>query len=157
HCLQLSQRHARRAGAPGMTRRLWLAGAVFLLVVSAATCAGKTDPTRPPLQVGIEDAPGLHLDPYRPIPGIGPLPAVVPLHSRGFVRGGRADLAGLAEALAFRGYVTVSIDYRLSQGSFFPAQDLTDPGLAAAATLAREDSGRAIDWLRSQAASYRVN
>src|SRR6476661_6280377 len=110
-----------------------LVSALALAVTGA--CAGKDDPTRPPVQAGIEYRSGLHLDLYRPVRGIAPLRAVVLVHGGGFNSGDRADLAGLAEALAYRGYLTVSIDYRLSEGAWFPAQELTDPGLAAAAAL----------------------
>jgi dienelactone hydrolase len=136
-------------------RRLAYAGAALVLAVTA--CAGKNDPTRPPVQAGIEYAPGLHLDLYRPVRGIAPLPAIVLVHGGGFNRGSRTDLAGLAESLAYHGYVTVSIDYRLSDGTWFPAQALTDPGLAAAAARARQDAATAVEWLRSRAALYRVN
>ncbi len=140
-----------------MTLRRGLACAIALVMVALGACAGKDDPTRPPVQAGIEYAPGLQLDLYRPVRGIAPLPAVILLHGGGFVEGSRADLAGLAESLAFHGYVTASIDYRLSEGAWFPATQLTDPGLAAAAALAREDAGRAVEWLRSQAKTYRVD
>jgi len=139
-----------------MTRRL-VAVVVSLVIAVTAACAGKNDPTRPPVETGIEYSPGLKLDLYRPIRGIAPLRAVVLVHGGGFTEGSRADLAGLAESLAYHGYVTASIDYRLSQGSWFPAQDLTDPGLAAAAALARQDADAAVEWLRSNAKTYRVD
>ena len=139
-----------------MTRRLVALMTVLALAITAA-CAGKNDPTRPPVAAGIEYSPGLHLDLYRPVRGIAPLRAIVLVHGGGFSSGSRADLAGLAEALAYHGYVTASIDYRLTEGSWFPAQELTDPGLVAAAALARQDADAAVEWLRSQAKTYRID
>ena len=148
---------ARVGRARGAVVPRALALVLALVVAALAACAGKDDPTRPPVQAGIEYRPGLQLDLYRPVRGIAPLRAVVLVHGGGFDSGSRTDLAGLAESLVYHGYVTVTIDYRLSQGSWFPAQDLTDPGLAAAATLAREDAGAAVDWLRANAPTYRVD
>jgi acetyl esterase/lipase len=136
-------------------RRLVLV--VLAAAVVAAGCAGKNDPTQPPVAARIEYAPGLQLDLYRPIRGFAPLPTVVLVHGGGFTDGSRADMASLAEALAYRGYASASIDYRLSQGSWFPAQELTDPGLAAAADLARQDTAAAIDFLRAHAGTYRLD
>lgn len=137
-------------------RRLACLGGALLLLVATA-CAGKNDPTRPPVAAGIEYQPGMRLDLYRPVRGIAPLRAIVLVHGGGFNSGSRADLAGLAESLAYHGYVTASIDYRLSEGEWFPAQELTDPGLAAAADLARQDAGAAVDWLRAHASTYRID
>ena len=139
-----------------MTRRLVALMTALALAITAA-CAGKNDPTRTPVAAGIEYSPGLHLDLYRPVRGIAPLRAIVLVHGGGFSSGSRADLAGLAEALAYHGYVTASIDYRLTEGSWFPAQELTDPGLVAAAALARQDADAAVEWLRSQAKTYRID
>jgi acetyl esterase/lipase len=136
-------------------RRFVAVGVAALLL--AAACAGKDDPTRPPALAGISFAPDLQLDLYRPLRATRPMPVIVLLHGGGFVDGARADMAQLAEALAYRGYASAAIDYHLSQGSWFPTQELTDPGLMAAAALARQDAATAVDWLRANAGTYRLD
>jgi dienelactone hydrolase len=57
-----------------------------------------------------------------------------------------------AQALADRGLVAATVDYRLSKGSWFPATSLEEHGLREAAARARDDALRAVAWLRSQSA-----
>jgi acetyl esterase/lipase len=128
-----------------------------LLATSAAACAGHSDPARPAAELGVEYAPGLRADVYRPVRGPGPLRAVVLVHGGGFVGGGRGDLGGYAEALARLGYLAVTVDYTLSSGAWFPATTLDQPGLADAAARAAADVAKAIAWLRTNASSLRLD
>ena len=93
----------------------------------------------------------MKLDLYRPAGETDPWPAVVLAHGGGFVSGRREDMSVIADALARRGYLTVTVDYRLSKGSWFPATSLDQPGLAEAAALARDDVAAAVAWLRANA------
>jgi pectinesterase len=136
-----------------------LASALVLVVaaLAGAACSGGPDPARPVVERAVTYAPGLALDVYRPVRGTAPLPVVVLVHGGGFVSGGRQDMQPLAEALAERGYVAVSIDYRLTTGSWFPAERLDDPALAVAAADARTDTQAAVAWVRAHAPELRVD
>lgn len=105
---------------------------------------------------GIEYHDGLELDLYVPDES-GTRPAVVLVHGGGFVAGDREQLVPYAEALAGLGYVVAAIDYRLSDGSWFPTDRLDDPGLRQAAARAREDATAAVTWLRAAADRYEVD
>jgi dienelactone hydrolase len=94
-------------------------------------------------------------------------PAIVVIHGGGFVGGSRSQLADIAGRWARRGYVTISIDYRLDPGAKCQAvQDgLVPPERLAAETercrrgieTAQHDAHGAIRWLRANAATYRVD
>ena len=86
----------------------------------------------------------LKLDLYRPAKRSGKLPGVVFIHGGGWQEGSRLPAFGMPE-LAARGYVTVSIDYRLSTPTLpsFPA--------------AVEDSKCAVRWFRANADKYGVD
>src|SRR5579862_1165471 len=62
----------------------------------------------------------LAMDMARP-KGAGTYPAVIAIHGGGFSSGERASYDPLLLRLAGRGYVAVSIDYRLAPGSQFPS------------------------------------
>lgn len=85
----------------------------------------------------------LKLDLAMPKEGEGPFPAIVCLHGGGWVHGDRTQLRQSLEALARRGYVAISPDYRLAPRHRFPAQI--------------EDCKAAVRWLRANAESYRVD
>lgn len=85
----------------------------------------------------------LQLDLYRPKDQSGRLPAVVCIHGGGWAKGSRIHHTHIAKALAARGYVTVSIDYRLSGEARFPAQI--------------HDCKAAVRWLRAHAQQYGVD
>ena len=84
----------------------------------------------------------LQLDLYRPKQK-GRLPAIVCIHGGGWAKGNRASHGNLAMALAERGYVTVTISYRLSGEAPFPA--------------AIHDCKAAVRWLRAHADEYGIN
>ena len=88
----------------------------------------------------------LTLDIYTPKPSPNPLPTVLFVHGGGWNSGDSRhalafpDLPRALAALAARGYVVASLNYRLSQEAHFPA--------------ALQDVKAAIRWLRSHAGSY---
>ncbi len=67
----------------------------------------------------------------------GPLPAVVCIHGGGWQGGNRSHFDELTRQLAARGYVAVTISYRLAPKHVFPAQI--------------EDCKCAVRWLRAKA------
>jgi acetyl esterase/lipase len=85
----------------------------------------------------------LKLDLAIPKNGDGPFPVVVCIHGGGWTHGDRGDLRTTIETLARRGYVAVSVDYRLAPKDRFPA--------------AIEDCKAAVRWLRANAWQYRIN
>lgn len=88
----------------------------------------------------------LTLDVYTPRASTNPMPMVLYVHGGGWNSGDSrhalsfADFPKALAALAARGYVVASLNYRLSQEARFPA--------------ALQDVKTAIRWLRSHAASY---
>jgi acetyl esterase/lipase len=85
----------------------------------------------------------LQLDLARPKNGDGPFPAVVCIHGGGFRAGTREGYDKTCVALAERGYVAVTITYRLAPKYPFPA--------------AVQDSKAAVRWLRANAAKYHID
>lgn len=105
----------------------------------------------------------LLLDLYRPSgTDLPPLsPGFVLIHGGGFIAGSKESSVqvGFANEYAQRGYVCVSINYRLVRDDP-PTEDLAgdpmDP-LAVAAAAARVDTARAVEWMRANAASYGID
>lgn len=85
----------------------------------------------------------LKLDLAMPKEGEGPFPAIVCIHSGGWIGGDREQMRQTIEVLAGRGYVAISPDYRLAPRDRFPAQI--------------EDCKAAVRWLRANAARYHVD
>src|SRR5205823_7020168 len=94
----------------------------------------------------------LMLDLARPADAKGLLPCIVCVHGGGWRMGSRQDLSrpnkdldgkSLIEMMAGRGYVAVTVSYRLSQEAKFPAQI--------------EDCKAAVRWLRANAKKYHIN
>jgi len=75
--------------------------------------------------------------------GAGPFPAIIFLHGGGWRFGDRRLAPDLRRFYAERGYVMVSIDYRLSGEAIFPASVI--------------DTKCAVRWLRRHAAEYNVD
>ena len=84
----------------------------------------------------------LQLNMARPA-GAGPYPAVVCIHGGGFRAGTRDGYNGLIRKLAERGYVAVTVSYRLAPKHPFPA--------------AVHDVKAAVRFLRANAGKYRIN
>lgn len=85
----------------------------------------------------------LLLDVARPKDQSKDLPVILLVHGGGWVGGSRTDYRFMQYALAQQQFVTVSVDYRLSPDSVFPAQI--------------EDAKCAVRWLRENAHQYRMN
>jgi acetyl esterase/lipase len=94
----------------------------------------------------------LKLDLAMPKNGDGPFPAIVCVHGGGWRGGHRKDLSrpsvfvgkqSIIELLASRGYVVVSVSYRLAPKAKFPAQI--------------EDCKAAVRWLRANAKKYKID
>lgn len=85
----------------------------------------------------------LQLDLYRPKVRSGLLPGVVCIHGGGWAKGNRKGHGNLAKAIAARGFVAVTISYRLSGEAPFPA--------------AIHDCKAAVRWLRANAEKFGVD
>lgn len=85
----------------------------------------------------------LKADIYAPRNPSGPRAAIIWLHGGGWRFGNRRLAPDLSRYYAERGYVMVSIDYRLSGVAIFPA--------------ALEDVKTAIRWLKSVATQYNID
>jgi acetyl esterase/lipase len=85
----------------------------------------------------------LKLNLARPKDSSSPVPAIVCIHGGGFRAGDRKGWDGRCRMLAERGYVAVTVEYRLAPKHRFPA--------------AVEDCKAAVRWLRLNAAKYHVD
>lgn len=84
----------------------------------------------------------LKLDLYKPgLPG--PLPAIIFVHGGGWVSGDKRNMEPMARYFAERGYVGLSVGYRLAPRFKFPAQI--------------EDIKCAVRWVRANAQQLGVN
>jgi acetyl esterase/lipase len=132
--------------------RLFLAFAFFLgfvATLSPVACAQKASlvPDNVTFESGIEytnpDDQHLKLDMARPKEGGGPFPAILCIHGGGFRAGNREGYDGLCIKLAEKGYVAVTVTYRLAPKYPFPA--------------AIHDTKAAVRWLRANAAKYKID
>ncbi len=85
----------------------------------------------------------LQLNMARPKEGNAPFPVVLCIHGGGFRAGTRDGYDGLIKQLAARGYVAVTVTYRLAPKYQFPA--------------AVYDVKAAVRWLRANAKKYKIN
>ncbi len=144
--------------------------ATFAVVVDNAVVYGQGAVNAP--------APGqknLLLDVYRPVGanGSGALsPVIIIIHGGGFTGGTRTQgqLVTIARAMAARGFVAVSIDYRLAPDQPVPSarvSNLLAPATVGtsgstfqqrvAAVAAVDDGLTAVDWLRSNAGQLSID
>jgi acetyl esterase/lipase len=130
----------------------WLAVAVAvfgpLAVVSRADDAAAAPQQQPAIRtladvVYTKAGPlELRADVFLPA-GEGPFPGVLLVHGGGWALGDKSQMAFLGRRLARRGYVAVSIDYRLAPRYKFPAQ--------------LDDCRAALDWMRREAERYHID
>jgi pectinesterase len=85
----------------------------------------------------------LKLDLYRPSSGKGPFPGVVFIFGGGWARGNRSSFQRQAAYLATKGFVSATIDYRLSGEAPYPA--------------AVYDCKAAVRWMRANAGKYKID
>ncbi len=162
-------------------RRLWPA-ALGLLALGVTGCTVPPPPGAAPLRYrdaifsavtttsgltygSAPDASGnpvtLTLDLYRPTGDRqAKRPAIVLVHGGGFANGTskNASMVRMAKAFAQRGYVAVSINYRLlGDGGGCAGQDPPPPSCVTAVLAAQHDAQAAVRWLRRNAATYGVD
>lgn len=125
----------------------YLAGTLLVTLLGTTLYAAPQVPDSVTWEEGIEysnpEGTHLQLNMARPKKGDGPFPAVLCIHGGGFRAGKRDSYDGLCVTLAERGYVAVTITYRLAPQHKFPA--------------AVHDSKAAVRWLRANAAKYHIN
>src|SRR5262245_3295816 len=164
-----------------MRRRRWLVAAVIAVVVLiAAGCSPlRNPPGDAPLRYrddmfGVTRTNGivfghavnqqgdtitLALDMYRPTGDtVATRPAIVWVHGGSFAGGSRTspELIDEANYFASKGYVNVSIDYRLDPvGCTNPSANLTR--CITAIQQAQQDAQTAVRFLREQAATYGID
>jgi pectinesterase len=84
----------------------------------------------------------LHVDVFAP-KGDKPAPAVLLVHGGGWMSGSRSHQEPMATYLANRGFVAVTVEYRLSPEARYPA------GMS--------DLYAAVRWMRAKAANYNID
>jgi acetyl esterase/lipase len=101
----------------------------------------------------------LRLDVYRPVGDTQTKrPAIIWIHGGGFRAGDRSHLGAIAAEWAQKGYVTVSISYRLDGRG--PCQALGGAGAARCARAidaAQADAFTSVAWLRARATTFGVD
>jgi acetyl esterase/lipase len=117
------------------------------LVPSLQAEKGPVAPEDVVFEKGIEyanpDGQHLQLNMARPKTGTGPFPAVICIHGGGFRAGSRDSYDGLCKRLAQKGFVAVTVTYRLAPKYPFPA--------------AVHDVKAAVRWVRANAAKYQID
>ena len=101
----------------------------------------------------------LRLDVYQPVADAASArPLIIWLHGGGFSKGDKASpqMVEVATAFARRGYVTASINYRLTP-SGCDAGLVLDAECSQAITRARADALDAVAFFRERAATYRID
>jgi acetyl esterase/lipase len=128
-----------------MERRLaWSVAWILLLLAPVRAQEARPEiPVERDLVYGKGGDVELKLDLAMPKDGDGPFPAVVFIHGGGWRDGNRQQLTETIRTVAARGYVAVTISYRLVPSAVFPAQI--------------EDCKAAIRWLRANAPKYKIN
>lgn len=113
-----------------------------ILLCATAAFADFEIATEEGIEYSNADNQHLKLDMRRPV-GDGPFPAVVCIHGGGFREGDLSEFAYLCDKLAAKGYVAVTITYRLAPKYPYPA--------------AIHDCKAAVRWLRANAKKYNID
>lgn len=85
----------------------------------------------------------LHLDIFQPNKIFGPLPTILMIHGGGWRSGDRSMEYPMAEQLAEKGFISVTVEYRLSPEVLYPA--------------AVYDLKAAVRWLRANAKKFNID
>lgn len=114
----------------------------LLICGNLASCAPPQTPgvTR---DVAYGTDPAQKMDVFTPVGFTGLRPGVVLIHGGGWEGGDKGFYAPLGQALAAKGFVAFSINYRLTPASHYPAQV--------------EDAQNAVRWMRAHAAQYHLD
>jgi acetyl esterase/lipase len=126
-----------------ITRMARLLGAVALIAAIGIRVHAAEIVFEQGLEYANPDNQHLQLNLARPKESEGKLPAVVCIHGGGFRAGDRKRWDGLCKKLAERGYVAITVTYRLAPKYQFPA--------------AVNDVKAAVRWLRANAEKYHVD
>lgn len=130
-----------------MRNRLAFSSLALVLLAPFSVAQKPAVPDDVTFEAGVEyanpDGQHLQLDIARPKTGDGPFPAIVCIHGGGFRAGKRDGYDGLCIRLAQRGYVAMTVSYRLAPKYPFPA--------------AVHDTKAAIRWARANAAKYKID
>ena len=86
--------------------------------------------------------------------GDGPFPAIVFIHGGGWYQGNRQGYRGAIEEAAKRGYVAITISYRLMQFDESKKETTTATPIFPAQI---HDAKAAVRWLRANAKKYHVD
>lgn len=119
---------------------------IFFLILLLAGCKESSEiSVLRDITYSTIDNLALKLDIYKPKSPEGLLPAVVLIHGGGWSEGDKAELAWLAKGLAEKGYVGVTINYRLLKNgqNRFPAQLI--------------DVQQAVRWIRANGKKYAID
>jgi acetyl esterase/lipase len=125
-----------------------LAGA-FLLLNTGSLYSGAAESRPEVKEYAYGDDPANKLDLYLPAsvaasrPGFAMTPTVVLVHGGSWTRGDKSDMQRQAEDLLSRGYVVVSVNYRLAPEAQWPAQ--------------RKDLISALKWIHAHAVDLHVD
>jgi acetyl esterase/lipase len=113
----------------------------------------QSGPPRAPVPAGVKEHRDLayvdtgherhKLDLYIPEKAEGPLPLIIWVHGGGWQNGSKDGCPPLREGYVGRGYAVASINYRLTNHVFFPAQ--------------LHDCKAAVRWLRAHAKEYNLD
>jgi acetyl esterase/lipase len=133
--------------------RISVAALIFLTLVLASGNASASGQAKPvpviprvikDLEYGRVADVALKLDLYLPGEQTPELrPGIVFVHGGGWAGGDKKEFAPMAEQMAGRGYVAISVNYRLAPKYRYPA--------------ALDDVQRAVRWLRQRAGEYRLD
>jgi acetyl esterase/lipase len=128
-------------------RHLFIMISSFIVIPQARAQGAPKVPDTVVFETGIEysnpEGQHLQLNIARPKTGDGPFPAVVCIHGGGFRAGKRESYDGLVLRLAERGYVALTVTYRLAPKHPFPA--------------AVHDTKAAVRWVRANAPKYKID
>jgi len=126
----------------------------ILLAVSPALGHGAQIVVEKDLVYGRADGGDLKLDLARPADGEGLRPAIVFIHGGGWHGGSRLSYESHCQEAARRGYVAVTITYRLMQFDKSKKETTTATTIFPAQV---HDAKAAVRWLRANAEKYQVD
>ena len=100
----------------------------------------------------------LKLDLYQPAGDtVNRRPAIAYVHGGGFSHGDKSAGADFATYFARRGFVVVSVNYRLLAPPGCGGQPEPPPECVSAANAAQHDAQAAVRWLRAKRLTYRID